>query len=87
VAAEKPPAYIEKMTEADFIPGSAKVEKVWKKQGMLSLLNNPILRVRSTPAYLREGRLHLTTLFSRPVRVLFDSGAVQDNFVSAVLGK
>jgi hypothetical protein len=95
VAAGKPPAYIEKMTKADFIPGGAKggggrggaAKKPWKKQGMLALINNPILRVSATPEYLREGRFHLTTLFSRPVRVLFDSGAVQGNFVSAVLGE
>jgi hypothetical protein len=29
----KPPAYIEKMTKADFIPGAAKVKKQWRKSG------------------------------------------------------
>jgi hypothetical protein len=87
--AGKDDAYIAKMNKTTRIPGKPEAqEKGFARQGTsLSLMQNMQLRERPLPDYLREGRLHLTTLFSRPVTILFDSGAVQSNFVSKVLAE
>jgi hypothetical protein len=52
----------------------------------IALMQNPQLRERVLPDWLRECRLHLTPLTSRTVNVLFDTGALQGNFVSRELG-
>jgi hypothetical protein len=77
------------MTKSTQIPGAAgDQEKGEPRKGTsLSLVQNMMLREKHIPDYLREGRLHLTPLFSRPVSILFDSGAVQGNFVSGDLGE
>jgi hypothetical protein len=71
---------------AQQIPGD--VEAQPSKQGTLSMIMNSSLReLPSLPEYLRECRLHLTPTFFRNVYVLFDTGAVQGNFLSRNLGE
>jgi hypothetical protein len=70
IAAGKLPAYIDKIEKGNRIPsGHADQEKaIPRGTSSLSLVQNMQLRERALPNYLREGSLHLTTLFPVPLQ-------------------
>jgi hypothetical protein len=88
-SAGKDDAYIAKIEKPTRIPGKPEAqENGFNRAGTsLTLVQKMQLRELPLPDYLREGRLHLTTLFSRPVTIMIDSGAIQGNFVSKVLAE